>query len=46
MLITPEDIVEMAPHVLASRIMLTNRKKNGKVFTEDDRIENIIKALE
>ena len=43
--VTPEDIVEMAPHVLRHRIMLTPEKEMEGV-TEDDLIDNILKAIE
>ena len=43
--VTPEDIVEMAPHVLRHRIMLTPEKEMEGV-TEDDLIDNILKSIE
>lgn len=43
--VTPEDVLEMAPHVLRHRIMLTPEKEMEGI-TEDDLIENIIKAIE
>lgn len=43
--ITPEDIVEMAPHVLRHRIILTPEKEMEGI-TADDLIENILKAIE
>ncbi len=43
--VTPEDIIEMAPHVLRHRIMLTPEKEMEGV-TEDDLIDNILKAIE
>lgn len=43
--VTPEDIVEMAPHVLRHRIILTPEKEMEGI-TEDELIDNIIKAIE
>jgi MoxR-like ATPase len=43
--VTPEDIVEMAPHVLRHRIMLTAEKEMEGI-TADDLIDNILKAVE
>ena len=43
--VTPEDIVEMAPHVLRHRIILTPEKEMEGV-TADDLIESILKTLE
>ncbi len=43
--VTPEDIVEMAPHVLRHRIMLTAEKEMEGI-TADDLIDNILKAIE
>jgi len=43
--VTPEDIVEMAPHVLRHRIILTPEKEMEGV-TADDLIESILKAIE
>jgi len=43
--VTPEDIVEMAPHVLRHRIILTPEKEMEGV-TADDLIETILKAIE
>lgn len=43
--VTPEDIVEMAPHVLRHRIMLTPEKEMEGV-TENDLIDNILRAVE
>lgn len=43
--VTPEDIVEMAPHVLRHRIILTPEKEMEGV-TEDDLIETILKSVE
>ncbi len=43
--VTPEDIVEMAPHVLRHRIILTPEKEMEGV-TADDLIDNILKAIE
>lgn len=43
--VTPEDIVDMAPHVLRHRIILTPEKEMEGI-TADDLIENIIKAIE
>ncbi|MFM6925574.1 MAG: AAA family ATPase [Ferruginibacter sp.] len=43
--VTPEDIVEMAPHVLRHRIILTPEKEMEGV-TADDLIENMLKAIE
>jgi len=43
--VIPEDIQEMAPHVLRHRIMLTPEKEMEGI-TPDDLVENIIKATE
>jgi MoxR-like ATPase len=43
--VTPEDIVEMVPHVLRHRIILTPEKEM-EGLTADDLIENIIKSVE
>ena len=43
--VIPEDIKEMAPHVLRHRIMLTPEKEMEGV-SPDDLIENILKAVE
>lgn len=43
--VTPEDIVEMTPHVLRHRIILTPEKEMEGI-TEDDLIENILKSIE
>ncbi|GAB2812573.1 AAA family ATPase [Ferruginibacter profundus] len=43
--VTPEDIVEMAPHVLRHRIILTPEKEMEGI-TADDLIEIILKAIE
>jgi MoxR-like ATPase len=43
--VTPEDIVEMAPHVLRHRIILTAEKEMEGV-TADDLIDTILKAVE
>ncbi|HAO46030.1 MAG TPA: MoxR family ATPase [Ferruginibacter sp.] len=43
--VTPEDVVEMAPHVLRHRIILTPEKEMEGV-TEDDLIETILKSIE
>jgi MoxR-like ATPase len=43
--VTPEDIVEMTPHVLRHRIILTAEKEMEGV-TADDLIDNILKAIE
>lgn len=43
--VTPEDIVEMAPHVLRHRIILMPEKEMEGV-TEDDLIATILKSLE
>jgi MoxR-like ATPase len=43
--VTPEDIVEMVPHVLRHRIILTPEKEM-EGLTADDLIENILKAIE
>lgn len=43
--VTPEDIVEMAPHVLRHRIILTPEKEMEGI-TADDLIEAILKAIE
>lgn len=43
--VIPEDIIEMAPHVLRHRIMLTPEKEM-EGLTPDDLIGNILKVLE
>jgi MoxR-like ATPase len=43
--VTPEDIVEMAPHVLRHRIILTPEKEMEGV-TADDLIDIILKSIE
>jgi MoxR-like ATPase len=43
--VTPEDIVEMAPHVLRHRIILTPEKEMEGI-TADDLIQSILKAIE
>ena len=43
--VTPEDILEMAPHVLRHRIILTPEKEMEGI-TEDDLIESILKIIE
>ena len=43
--VTPEDIIEMAPHVLRHRIILTPEKEMEGI-TEDDLIESILKVIE
>ena len=43
--VTPEDIIEMAPHVLRHRIILTPEKEM-EGLTTDDLIDNILKAIE
>ncbi len=43
--VTPEDILEMAPHVLRHRIILTPEKEMEGI-TADDLIESILKAIE
>lgn len=43
--VTPEDIVETAPHVLRHRIILTPEKEMEGI-TADDLIENILKSIE
>ncbi len=43
--VTPEDVVEMTPHVLRHRIILTPEKEMEGV-TEDDLIETILKSIE
>lgn len=43
--VTPEDIVEMAPHVLRHRIILTPEKEMEGV-TPDELIDRIIKSIE
>ena len=43
--VTPEDIVEMAPHVLRHRIILTPEKEMEGI-TADDLIESILKVIE
>jgi len=43
--VIPEDIIEMAPHVLRHRIMLTPEKEMEGI-SPDDLIESILKAIE
>ena len=43
--VTPEDIIEMAPHVLRHRIILTPEKEMEGI-TADDLIETILKSIE
>jgi len=43
--VTPEDIIEMAPHVLRHRIILTAEKEMEGI-TADDLIDIILKAVE
>ena len=43
--VTPEDIVEMAPHVLRHRIILTPEKEMEGI-TADDLIDTILKTVE
>ncbi len=43
--VTPEDIVEVAPHVLRHRIILTPEKEMEGI-TADDLIDNILKSIE
>ena len=43
--VTPEDIVEMAPHVLRHRIILTPEKEM-EGLTTDDLIDTILKSIE
>jgi MoxR-like ATPase len=43
--VTPEDIVEMAPHVLRHRIILTPEKEM-EGLAEDDLIDTILKSIE
>jgi MoxR-like ATPase len=43
--VIPEDIKEMAPHVLRHRIMLTPEKEMEGI-SPDDLIEQILKAVE
>jgi MoxR-like ATPase len=43
--VTPEDIVEMAPHVLRHRIILTPEKEMEGI-TADDLIDTILKSIE
>lgn len=43
--VTPEDIVEMAPHVLRHRIILTPEKEM-EGLTADDLIDSILKSIE
>jgi len=43
--VTPEDIVEMAPHVLRHRIILAPEKEMEGI-TADDLIESILKVIE
>ncbi len=43
--VTPEDIVDMAPHVLRHRIILTPEKEM-EGLTPDDLIESVLKAIE
>lgn len=42
--VTPEDIIEMTPHVLRHRIILTPEKEMEGI-TADDLIDNILKAV-
>lgn len=43
--VTPEDVVEMAPHVLRHRVILTPEKEMEGI-TADDLIDNILKSIE
>lgn len=43
--VTPEDVVEMAPHVLRHRIILTPEKEM-EGLTADELIDRIIKSVE
>jgi MoxR-like ATPase len=43
--VIPEDVIEMAPHVLRHRIMLTPEKEM-EGLTTDDLITAIVKSLE
>jgi MoxR-like ATPase len=43
--VIPDDIIEMAPHVLRHRIMLTPEKEMEGI-TPDELISNIIQSLE
>jgi MoxR-like ATPase len=43
--VTPEDIVEMAPHILRHRIILTPEKEMEGITT-DDLIDTILKAIQ
>ncbi len=43
--VTPDDIVEMAPHILRHRIILTPEKEM-EGLTTDDLIDNILKAIQ
>jgi MoxR-like ATPase len=43
--VTPEDVVEMAPHVLRHRVILTPEKEM-EGLTADDLIGNILKSVE
>ncbi len=43
--VTPEDIIEVAPHVLRHRIILTPEKEMEGI-TADDLIDNILKTVE
>lgn len=43
--VTPEDIIEMAPHVLRHRIILTPEKEMEGI-SADDLIESILKTIE
>ncbi len=43
--VTPEDIIEMVPHILRHRIILTPEKEMEGITT-DDLIDTIIKAVE
>jgi len=43
--VTPEDVVEMAPHVLRHRVILTPEKEM-EGLTADDLIDNILKSVE
>ncbi|MBL0144486.1 MAG: MoxR family ATPase [Chitinophagaceae bacterium] len=43
--VTPDDIVEMAPHILRHRIILTPEKEMEGITT-DDLIDNILKSIQ
>jgi len=43
--VIPDDVIEMAPHVLRHRIMLTPEKEM-EGLTPDELITSIIKAIE